>query len=112
MQLERARSVVAAREGLVVANSTEWGSCKAEGARVVVAQMEDGLMQLRRAKARERAGMDAARNLVRWMVLENFWADATRDNRRDEREGRCNVYDLREARNDGVAKGRHFGRKR
>jgi len=53
MQLERARSVVAAREGLVVANSMEWGSCKPEEARVVVAQMEDGLMQLRRAKARE-----------------------------------------------------------
>jgi len=62
MQLERARSVVAAREGLVAANSTEWGSCKPEGARVVVAQMEDGLMQLRRAKARE----------LGWMQLENW----------------------------------------
>jgi len=41
----------------VVANTMEWGSCKPKVVNrrggVVVAQMEDGLTQLRRAKARE-----------------------------------------------------------
>ena len=49
--------MVATREGLVVANTMEWGSCKPKVVNrrggVVVAQMEDGLTQLRRAKARE-----------------------------------------------------------